>query len=218
MSNGGILNLRNNIYYLFHGIFLFHEDITINGASKEAESEFMQKYPAIYNHLLIFKKRLESRNRAETGIRYEWYALQRCAATYWREFEKPKIILGIFMNKATFAYDKKGYYINNALDMIPETNEYVVAILNSSVSWWFLTQICTDLQNGYLQAYREKLFQIPIPDANLDTQSVIIKLVSRIPEAKSKKEVQDIEKQIDQLVYQLYGLTEKEIAIVESII
>lgn len=62
--------------------FPLHKDTNITGASKKAEAEFEKQYPAIYNRLLSYKPILEKRNKAETGIRYEWYALQRCAATY----------------------------------------------------------------------------------------------------------------------------------------
>ena len=31
------------------------------------------------------------RNKTETGVRYEWYALQRWGADYWEEFERPKL-------------------------------------------------------------------------------------------------------------------------------
>ena len=58
----------------------------IKGASLEAEKAFENQYPAIYNHLLQFKKELSNRNKAETGIRYEWYALQRWGANYWEVF------------------------------------------------------------------------------------------------------------------------------------
>lgn len=56
--------------------FPLHEDHLIEGASVIAEKEFKQQYPAIYEHLLKFKSKLSARNQAETGIRYEWYALQ----------------------------------------------------------------------------------------------------------------------------------------------
>jgi adenine-specific DNA-methyltransferase len=63
--------------------FPLQSDPTIKGASQEAESAFKAQYPAIYNHLLQYKTELENRNKAETGIRYEWYALQRWGANYW---------------------------------------------------------------------------------------------------------------------------------------
>ena len=65
--------------------FPLHKDTSIMGVSKQAELAFQKEYPAIYHHLLQYKDALSKRNQAETGIRYEWYALQRCAATYFPE-------------------------------------------------------------------------------------------------------------------------------------
>ena len=179
----------------------------------EAEQIFADTYPAIDAHLEPFRDQLI--NRYDQG-KYFW-ELRSCA--YWEEFEQPKIILRCFMNKATFAFDKEAFFHNNALHMIAGVNEYVVAILNSSVSWWFLCQICTDLQNGYLQAFQENLFQIPVPYANVEQQSAIIRLVNQIFDAKYANpdtDVSELENEIDQIVYSLYDLTPEEIAIVEE--
>lgn len=35
--------------------------------------------------MLEYKEVLSNRNKAETGIRYEWYAMQRWGAKYWEE-------------------------------------------------------------------------------------------------------------------------------------
>ena len=179
----------------------------------EAEEIFADAYPAIYAHFEPFREQLT--NRYDQG-KYFW-ELRACA--YWEEFEQAKIILRCFMNKATFAFDKEAFFHNNALHMIAGVNEYVVAILNSSVSWWFLCQICTDLQNGYLQAFQENLFQIPIPFANAEQQSVIIRLVNQIFDAKYTSpdaDVSELENEIDQIVYLLYDFTPEEIVIVEG--
>ncbi|MFJ1263110.1 type II restriction endonuclease, partial [Capnocytophaga canis] len=72
--------------------FPLHNDPNIRGASIEAEKAFENQYPAIYNHLLQYKQQLSNRNKAETGIRYEWYTLQRWGANYWEEFSKQKIV------------------------------------------------------------------------------------------------------------------------------
>lgn len=143
--------------------FPLHEDASITGASSKAEREFARRFPAIYAHLHKFKSALEGRNQVETGVRYEWYALQRWGAEYWREFEQPKIIFGRFMDKATYAFDATGLYHNDALYFASRVSPYAVAILNSPVNWWFLTHTCTDLQNGYLQALRQYQEIIPIP-------------------------------------------------------
>src|SRR5690606_3994399 len=71
------------IYIPWH--FPLHQDSSIKGASQEAENQFRLQFPAIYNHLLNYKEGLSKRNKAETGIRYEWYALQRWGANYWED-------------------------------------------------------------------------------------------------------------------------------------
>lgn len=43
---------------------------------------------------LHYKTELSARNKAETGIRYEWYAMQRWGANYWDD-----------------AYPELGYYL-----------------------------------------------------------------------------------------------------------
>jgi adenine-specific DNA-methyltransferase len=147
--------------------FPLHENPAIIGVSTKAELEFAKRYPAIYEHLRQYKPQLEARNRAETGVRYEWYALQRWGAEYWREFEQPKVITGRFMNSPTFAFDDLGTLHGNANSFIAGASPFLTGLLNSNVAWWVLCQICTDLQNGYLQAHNENLAELPIPAPRL---------------------------------------------------
>ena len=65
--------------------FPYQFDESIQGVSDKAEKSFKEQYPAVYRHLLQYRELLSNRNRAETGIRYEWYALQRWGAKYWVE-------------------------------------------------------------------------------------------------------------------------------------
>ena len=74
--------------------FPLHLDSSIQGSSAEAEQAFMDQYPSVYQHLLLYKPQLSARNKAETGIRYEWYALQRWGANYSDDFSQPKIVWG----------------------------------------------------------------------------------------------------------------------------
>ena len=72
--------------------FPFHEESNIKGASNLAEEEFKITYNGLYIYLSAFKDKLSKRNKSETGVRYEWYALQRCAATYYKHFAEEKIV------------------------------------------------------------------------------------------------------------------------------
>jgi hypothetical protein len=138
------------IYIPWH--FPLQDDSGITSASAEAEKEFRARFPAVYRHLLQFKPQLSKRDIKETGIKYEWYAHARPRFEIHAEFESPKVVLGIFMNKATYAYDEDGYFPNNAQFCIGGAEPFLAGILNSPCAWWFLTRTCTDLQNGYLQA------------------------------------------------------------------
>ncbi len=101
------------IYIPWHFPYQFDESIT--GASEKAEKAFKEQYPAVYNHMLEYKEPLSKRNKAETGIRYEWYAMQRWGAKYWEDFSKPKIVWKIIGNQMAFAYDANNYVMNNAM-------------------------------------------------------------------------------------------------------
>ncbi|OAI41968.1 hypothetical protein AYO41_04980 [Verrucomicrobia bacterium SCGC AG-212-E04] len=205
------------IYVPWH--FPLHEDTKITAASLKAELQFKKLYPAIYEHLEQFKDELADRDKAETGIRYEWYAMARPRFEIHAAFDQPKIILGIFMNKPTYAFDTEGFYVNNAQHFIAGANLFLVAILNSSVCWWFLTQICTDLQNGYLQALIEYQVQIPIPAATPTQQKPVDRLVERILAAKQRDAGADVsawERELNALVHSLYALTPEEIQLVEG--
>ncbi len=132
--------------------FPLHEDSTIVGASEKAEEEFRRLYPAIHGHLSQYKERLVNRNKAETGIRYEWYALQRCAATYWQELAHDKVVLPSIDNKPNFAYDDAGMFGNDKTSVCVSSNvKYLVGILNSPAIWWYLRQIAASRQGGFYE-------------------------------------------------------------------
>ncbi|NLJ83126.1 MAG: N-6 DNA methylase, partial [Bacteroidales bacterium] len=92
--------------------FPLHNNPNIKGASLEAEEAFSSQYPAVYNHLLQYKERLSNRNKSETGIRYEWYALQRWGANYWEDFSKQKIIYPNMTKFLPFVLDKNKMFPN----------------------------------------------------------------------------------------------------------
>ena len=179
----------------------------IKGASKEAEKAFENQYPAIYNHLLQYKEELSNRNKAETGIRYEWYALQRWGANYWEDFFKHKIIWKIIGNEIAFSIEKEGLMVNNACYLLTgEHLEYIVAFLNSKPIKWFSIQTNmnkTGVGDMQIGAQNIVIFPIPMPQAKYE--KIIIDLFEN-------KEYQKIE----QIIYELYGFSEEEIKFIEN--
>jgi len=201
--------------------FPLHNDASIQGASEKAENEFIKQYPSVYNHLLQYKESLSKRNKEETGIRYEWYALQRCAATYYPEFEKEKVVWTPVNSKYSFTIIPPGIFFPNSIFMI--TGKHIktfCAIFNSTLIRYYLTFLFSSEKN-YTYASKETMGKLPIPPITPSNQPIVQQieaLVDKILAAKKTNHAADTttwEKEIDQLVYKLYELTEEEIAIVE---
>ena len=203
--------------------FPLHEDSTITGASQEAEESFREEYPFIYNHLLQYQDKLSRRNRSETGIRYEWYALQRCANTYYPEFAREKIIYPNMTKFFPFVYDPDEFYTNDKSFIITGGNylKYLTGYFNSRVAAKWIRENCPELQGGTRELRKVFFENILIPPVTETIQHLISQIedkVNKILDAKRTDpdaDVSDLEKRIDQIVYLLYSLTPEEIKIVE---
>ena len=92
---------------------------------------------------------------------------------------------------------------------------YLLGVMNSH----YASVLLTNLRGGDYHIYPEHIRNIPIPSATPEQQKHIIDLVDKILAAKKADNTVDtsaMEAEIDRLVYQLYGLTEEEIKIVEG--
>ena len=171
------------------------------------EECFKKEYPAIYSYLLIHKNKLSARNKAETGIRYEWYALQRWGSDYWQEFEKEKVIYPVIASQNIFAYDKNHMYHNDKVfHIVGEDVKYLVSLLNSKVVYWLILKLCSSLGEKGFEQRKIYIEQLSIPMLNKNKQKPFEKLVDTILELKKQKDIRVafFEKIIDVMVYELY--------------
>jgi hypothetical protein len=193
--------------------FPLHEDSAIQGPSEKAEAEFKKRYPAVYRHLSTFKEPLAARNRAETGVRYEWYALQRWGADYWREFEHSKVLYPDIYEHQSFVWEDSGFYPANTCYFIPTSEKWLTGLMNSLTIEWFYGFISNRIRGGYLRSFSDYMQQIPIPKATITIKELVESNVTKIQEIKKKDPgafVGELEAEIDGLVAHLYGLTEEE--------
>ena len=189
------------IYIPWH--FPLHEDKSINGVSEQAENLFKTNYPAIYKHLLQFKEILENRNKAETGIRYEWYALQRYGSNYMDDFNKQKIMYSEIVKSPQFYLDKKGEFYPEATTFIitGKNLEYLLIALNSKFFAYIFKKFYSGGglgNNGYRY---KKAFIDKLP---------IIKL------NKEKYDMIKVSSKIDNIFYNSYMLSDEEIEYIEQ--
>ena len=207
------------VYIPWH--FPLHEDESIQGVSAIAESKFKKVYPAIYNHITKYKKDLEKRNKAETGIRYEWYALQRFGSNYWKDFEKPKIIYPEMTKFLNFTLDLEDKYYTNNKNFIftGERLYWLTSFFNSQLWGYCFRDNFPELLGGTRELRKVFFEKIPVKQITDKEELPFKKLVEKIIGAKKKDPSADTskwEKEIDEMVYKFYGLTEEEIKIVEG--
>ena len=203
----------------------------------------IKDYPAIYHHLLHFKERLMPKPKGWEGNEwkgrkpgsYQWYEIQD-AIDYYKEFEKPKIIIPSIIKNASYTFDTSGFYSNDKTSIIASDDLYLLGVLNSRVSDFFIHSISSTKQGGYFEYKPMYVQQIPIHTINpFHAQDVaihdrmvalveqVLALHKQLAEAKTphdktaiQRQVDATDRQIDRLVYELYELTEEEIKIVEG--
>lgn len=199
--------------------FPLHNDTSIVGASEKAEQEFENQYPAVYNHLLKYKDQLANRNKAETGIRYEWYALQRWGANYWDLFYKQKICWKAVGRNLAFSLVEAGVFLTAPASFISSNhNEYILAFLCSNIGKYFIYQNSDTTGAGDIMLNIQSLIQFPIPKLSNKIEGVIKNEILKILN-NLKKELPIIDNQrwLDNYIYELYGFNKEEINFIESV-
>lgn len=205
-------------------MYVFYPHI-INAKGKTVpleEDVFRLKYPKAYNYIKQFKNELtEKKVKYKTNPKY-WYSLHR--AREKRILDAEKIITPQLQNYCNFAYDKESMYpdAGGYMLIIKEQHKndllYYYAILNSALFYHFIKNTSTAFNNNYYYfktAYIEP-FRFPdVVDKKVKKQLVF--LVKELLERRSQGEsVEKLEKQIDKIVFSLYGLNNMEIEQIEK--
>jgi adenine-specific DNA-methyltransferase len=175
----------------------------------------IDEYPAIKKYLAQFKDRLiPGIPGGRKPGSYAWYEIQDGIA-FWQEFEQPKILYQEIATTQSFAWDESGVFSNNKTYLIPNTNLYLLALLNSKIVWYFLDKIVSKLSGGAYAMHSIYLSQVPIPQASAADEKAISTLVKKCLDAKGQN-VTKWEAEIDDRVASLYGLTADEIKLIRG--
>lgn len=176
---------------------------------------FSEHHPAIANHLIDFET--EASKRDDQGD--FWWELRACS--YISEFEKPKIIFSEIVSEPQFYYDEEKYYPEATVFFISgEKLKYLTALLNSRfITYLFRTFYMGGELVGKIRYKKAFLEQVPIYyPSNIEEQKIesIVDDILKLKKENPNSDTSILEAEIDRLVYELYGLTEEEISLVES--
>lgn len=192
------------------------------------QQEYQQNYPKAWAYLSENKQYLEHREHGKMKGE-NWYAY-----VYPKNIEvmqASKILVPDIADRASFAIDKKGGFafisgygitLKQEVQLSPK---FILALLNSRLLDFFLKRVSTPMRGGFFRYFTQFISQLPIPPLDLtiakdkDRHDYTIALVEQILAAKEAyphADTSDLVRQVDSLVYDLYGLTEEEIALVEG--
>ncbi len=204
----------------------------------------IDSYPAVKNYLAQWKEELtpktaSNQTKGRKPGNYEWYEIQDDVA-YYTAFDQPKIVYPDIAKGPRFSLDINRAYIANTAYCLGTDDLYLLGILNSRLLWFAISFISipfgTRAGKFRYRLTRQYVEKVPIHTIdftnpqNVARHDQMVSLVERmldlhkrLAETKAghektllQRRIEATDKQIDRLVYELYGLTEEEVKIVEE--
>ncbi|EJB32109.1 type IIS restriction-modification protein [Helicobacter pylori NQ4044] len=188
-------------------------------------------YPSLKTYLSQFRPRIDQSGEKDCRKKTnnQWFETQDTIA-YHEEFEKEKIVYGEIVQEPRFYLDngecELGVFYAEATSFIltGEHLRYLLGMLHSKLITFAFKTFYAGGGLGesgyrYKKAFIERLPIPQITEKNQELADKITDCAERILKAKAKDpkaNTQELEKEIDALVYQLYNLTDEEIKTIED--
>ena len=144
-------------------------------------------YPAIKAHLLPYKAELEAR-----ATKQEWFELQQAQAAYVPAFEAPKIVYVDMADRCGFAFDRGGSYLANTGYFLPQSDPFLLALLNSNIAWFWFAGVSAILRGGFIRLFNQNVEQFPIPRADAGTKAKLAALATRCSVVREQLNTRDV--------------------------
>ena len=200
--------------------------------------QLSKKFPLAWGYLKANENSLKAR-RERLGSR--WYGFSQPKNLALQGL--PKLAIPRLVDRLAVVYDAEGrFYLDNVdvggvilREPEPRNYLYVLGLLNSRLLDWHFKKITVPFRGGFYSANRQFISPLPIRRIDFDNPQDVrmhddlvalvermLDLHKRLKDAKGEEE-KNLERQIartdqkiDELVYQLYGITDEEREIIEG--
>jgi hypothetical protein len=204
--------------------------------------ELSKSYPNAALYVSQNKRRLEERERGKFKDT-DWHRFGRNQNIGIQDREKlcvPRLVTQLFA-----AYDVTGtHFLDNVdvggITLVDKYRKqgfpYLLGLLNSKLLGWYFPFVSAPFRGGWRSANRQFLSQLPIRTINFSVPAdnarhdrmvtlveLMLSLHKQLAAANTdhektalQRQIDATDRQIDQLVYELYDLTDDEISIVEG--
>ncbi len=196
----------------------------------------LSKYKKFEKRLNFFKKILCDRSQMEHC--FDWWDLHQIRMKDKNKtgkikkmiFDEAKIVVPYRSKINSFGYNEIPWYAASDVYFITQKDKqialkFILGLLNSKLYYLWLCQR-GKRKGKILELFYQPLSEIPIRILSLSRQNTFVEVVDRIlaitkdkdylEDSAKQAKVQEYERQIDQMVYKLYGLTKEEIGVVEN--
>ncbi len=130
----------------------WHNKVTDNYIVFTRRGIDINEYPVIRDYLTEHRERIEPKPldwNGKWGGRkkgaYKWYEIQD-AIDYWQDFQKPKILWPDIAKQPRFTMDCSGHYLTNTGYMIPIEDYFLLGVLSSWSTWYFISKTAQPLR------------------------------------------------------------------------
>ncbi|MCK4580155.1 MAG: N-6 DNA methylase, partial [Dehalococcoidia bacterium] len=194
-------------------------------------------HPKALEYLKSYQAKLAQKRETRKGL-IPWWSLHW--PRYPELFNAPKIVLRQTANSLYASLDEIGYYCLDSIIIIrpkdADLMKYYIGLLNSCLVRWIYNNLTQEQYRTFPQVKSINLRKLPIRtidftnstdkalhDRMVELVETMLKLHKDLRAAKTdhdkkpiQRQIDTTDKQIDQLVYELYDLTDEEIRIVEE--
>ena len=184
--------------------------------------EFRTKYPKAYKYIERHKETLEKREGGKyVGATFYQYSRPQSL----NEFDSPKVMMRNFSLRSQVTLDTTGdlYFTTNIYGVNFKRNNqeyllYMLALLNSNVTWFFVKSTSAGLRGGYYQYKTKYLLPLPIVEydsAKARESSLVKKIIANTVAILKNPRNLELQIENDKAFYKLYNLSKQEIAVIE---
>lgn len=213
---------------------LFPYLVKNNKANAIPENELKSKYPAAYLYLNRNKGSLLKRSKTDNN---NWwlYPYPKNLSLY----NTPKLLCQVLSSRGNFTLDGDGKYYflgggtagGYAIKVKDDDQtqlKYLLGILNSKLTTYYVSKVASGFRGGFFAFGKSSLRSLPLPalshhDGIVEQVDLMLSLHKQLQEARTphektalQRQIEATDKQIDQLVYDLYELTEDERNIIDK--
>ena len=190
-----------------------------------SENELKIKYPKAYSYLISNKNKLLDRkdSRKKVSDKKSWFGLIRFGK--YSIFKQEKIISPGEVKNNKFSLDTSGsgfscarVFAITTIDKSFDIN-LLLGILNSKFIEYYLHSVAPVKAGGYFQYSAEFIDSVPLPiecKENKNDLKQITKIVQKILKQNKEEIILQLQNNIDQLIYKVYGLTNDEVILIEN--